>query len=304
MPSASQRPRRHELNQLENGQLRSGFKEALWGLMLWLLLCMLLGLLAPHAHAQQGVRALTVSVVPQFQAVDIHRVWGPLLERLSRETGQTFVLKVAKDIPSFEAEFKAGEPDLVYLNPYHQLKAHQAQGYVPLVRDSTPLKGLLVVRQDSPYKRAQDLQGQTLAFPSPNAFGASMMVRAQLIERDRVRFQTTYARTHTNTYRQVASGLAAAAGGIESTLEREPEALRSQLRVLFETSGAAPHPLSAHPRVGAALQQQVVRAWLRMAQDSALASAFQGIPMDHPVTADHDRDYAPLAQLHLERLPE
>lgn len=303
------RPRTHEV--LEDGQMRSGFKEALWGLSMWALLCLLIGLLVPHAHAQTAAspaggsaRPLVVSVVPQFPAVDIHRTWSPLLERLAHETGLSFVLKVARDIPSFEAEVMAGEPDFAYLNPYHQLLAHQAQGYVPLVRDDTPLKGLLVVRADSPYRKPQDLQGQTLAFPSPLAFGASMMVRAQLIERERVQFQTTYARTHTNTYRQVAAGLAAAAGGLQATLEREPEALRAQLRVLFETAGTAPHPLSAHPRMAAATRQAIIRAWMKLAQDPTLAPHFKGIPMDHPVTADHDRDYAPLASLHLARLPD
>ena len=172
------------------------------------------------------------------------------------------------------------------------------------MRDSEPLSGLIVVRRDSPIHSARELQGQTLAFPAPNAFGASMLVRAMLTEQDGIQFRTQYARTHSNSYRQVAAGQVSAAGGLRATLDREPESLRAQLRVLAETSSSAPHPLSAHPRVPIALRQAVQRAWLQMAQDGAMQALMKDLPMPHPVTADHERDYAPLARLHLDRYVE
>jgi phosphonate transport system substrate-binding protein len=246
----------------------------------------------------------TVAVVPQFQASEIDRVWQPILARVGQEAGVTLVLKVSKDIPSFEDEVVAGRPDFAYLNPYHQLKAHQAQGYRPLVRDSKLLTGILVVRADDPITSVQGLQGKTLAFPAPNAFGASLMIRGHLIEQDKVSFTPVYAKTHTNAYRQTIAGKTAASGGLRATLDKEPDEVRAALRVLMETPGAAPHPLSAHPRVPPAVQIAVADAFLKLAKDPAVQPFLKEVPMGQPVRADQQRDYEPLKRLNLQRLAE
>jgi phosphonate transport system substrate-binding protein len=246
----------------------------------------------------------SVHVVPQFPAADIHRTWSPLLNRLGSLVGANFELKVARDIPSFEQALREGLPDFAYLNPFHQLRAHRGHGYRPLVRDSTLLTGILVVRKDASTTTLQQLQGQTLAFPAPNAFGASLLTRAHLDEVARVKFTPLYARTHTNAYRQTLAGQTAATGGLRATLEREPEAVQAQLRILFETPGAAPHPFSAHPRVPAALQEAVQQALLQLASDPALEASYRDIPMARPLRADQQRDYQPLARLKLDRYAE
>jgi len=263
------------------------------------------GLMVPPAWAQStGKPVYTVAVVPQFQAVEISRVWAPILERVGQEAGVVLAVKVAKDIPTFEDEVLAGKPDFAYMNPYHQVMAYKAQAYVPLVRDSKLLTGLLVVRQDDPIKSVNELDGKTLAFPAPNAFGASLMIRAHLAEVDKVNVTPFYAKTHSNTYRQTIVGKSAASGGLRATLDKEPPEVRSALRVLMETPGAAPHPLSAHPRVPIKIQQAVKAAMLKLASDPELSAAFKDVPMANPVTADQARDYQVLEKYRLERYLE
>lgn len=245
-----------------------------------------------------------VSVVPQFSAADISRTWSPILARLGQAMGAHFELKVARDIPSFEADLMAGKPDFAYMNPFHQVRARRAQGYVPLLRDSTLLTGILVVRKDDPIRFPRQLEGQSLAFPAPNAFGASLLIRAHLAENERVHIQPVYARTHTNAYRHTLSGKTAASGGLRATLEREPPDVQAGLRILMETPGSAPHPLSAHPRVPVAVRQALQAAWLQLSQEPALQTAFQDVPMPKPVKADHARDYLPLERLKLDRYAE
>lgn len=262
---------------------------------------MLVGTLAPPAWAQAGKPVYTLAVVPQFQAIETSRVWAPILERVGQEAGVTLTLKVAKDIPSFEDEVMEGKPDFAYMNPYHQLMAFKAQGYVPLVRDSKLLTGLLVVRQDDPIKSVKDLEGKTLAFPAPNAFGASLLIRAHLAEVDKVNITPFYAKTHTNTYRQTIVGKTTASGGVRATLDKEPAEVRAALRVLMETPGAAPHPLSAHPRVPTKVQQAVKAAMIKLASDAELNAVFKDVPMGNPVEADQARDYQVLEKYRLER---
>ena len=259
---------------------------------------------AVTAQAQSDRPSLVVEVVPQFQPAEINRAWGPLLARLEKETGLAFSLKMTKDIPAFEEDLLAGQPDLVYQNPYHQVRAKRAQGYVPLVRDAKLLTGILVVRKDDPLASTKALAGQTIAYPAPNAFGASLLVRSHLAEVDRIDTQPFYAKTHTNAYRQVLLGRAAAAGGVKATLDKEPEEVRMALRVLWETPEAAAHPISAHPRVRPKDREAVTAALLRMAQDPAGQAMLKEILMPQPVRADYQRDYQPLEKLRLDRYVE
>lgn len=261
---------------------------AMWG-------CALTYALPTHAASY------TVAVVPQFTALEIHRTWTPLLQALSAETGDEFKLLQFASIPEFERSFLAGQADFVFLNPYHMLMARKAQRYEPLVREKDKLlTGIMVVRKDNPATSLADLSGQTIAYPAPNAFGASLYLRSLLVQQ-RLSTQAVYAKTHSNAYRQVMTGLAAAAGGIRSTLEREPEEVRQSLRVLFETPGVAPHPLAAHPRIDAATQAKVREAWLALALRDTQA-LLRAVQMPNPTPADYQRDYAGLERLRLETL--
>lgn len=272
----------------------------------WLGLCAmwLMGSALAGPIAERVWPSYTVGVVPQFPATDIQRVWGPILERVGQAAKVQLNLKFYKDIPTFEADFQAGGADFVYLNPYHQYMAHRAQGYVPLVRDSRLLTGIVVVRKDDPIRKMADLRGQSVAYPAPNAFGASLLIRSHLAEVEHVETNAVYVRTHTNAYRYTLTGKTAASGGVRATLDREPPEVQAALRVLFETPGAAPHPLSAHPRVPEGTRKAVTEAMLRLSKDPALADAFHDIPMDQPVRADQVRDYQPLGKLKLDRYVE
>ena len=257
-----------------------------------------------RAHARFGGPTYSVMVVPQVPASELMRDWTPLLARLSQLTGCTLVLKLAASIPLFETELLAGVPDFAFLNPYHQVLAFRAQGYVPLVRNAQPLSGILVVRKDDPIQHVRELDGKEVAFPAPNALGASLYLRALLAEREKVHVRPVYVQTHSNVYRQVMLGKSAAGGGVNQTLAQERDELRNGLRVLLETPGVAPHPFSAHPRVPADLQEAVGAALLGLGADAAAAALLKAVQMPRPMRADHRRDYQPLEAMRLDRYVE
>ena len=58
----------------------------------------------------KATRLDSVSIVPQFQAAELHRDWLPLLERVSRDTGIALNLKLAPTIPRFEADLLGAGP--------------------------------------------------------------------------------------------------------------------------------------------------------------------------------------------------
>lgn len=266
-----------------------------------LAICLASLLSCASAMAADGKLTFSVAVVPQFSAVEIHRSWTPVLERLSRETGYTLTLTVTASIPAFEETLFAGTPDFAYMNPYHQVMAMRSGGYVPLVRDSKLLNGILAVRKDDPIKSVRELDGKEIAFPSPNAFGASLWMRALLVEREKINIIPVYVKTHSNAFRQVAIGKFPACGGVNHTLADEPEAVRSALRILLETPGVPPHPLSAHPRVPEKVRQSVADALLRMAGDAPGRALLADIQMPVPVRASYAVDYRPLEDYGLDK---
>lgn len=260
-----------------------------------------MGCVAALAPLWAAAQSYTVAVVPQFPALEVHRAWTPLLAQLSARTGFDLKLTTTASIPEFERHFQSGQPDVVFLNPYHMVMASRSHQYAPLVRESKELlAGILVVRVDSPLRNLHDLAQQSIAYPAPNAFGASLYMRSLLAEQ-KVSTKATFVKTHGNAYRHVITGLAAAAGGIRSTLEREPPEVRAQLRVLFETPAVAPHPLAVHPRLPVAHRQALRDAWLELAQTEEGRALLKAVQMPHPVAADYQRDYAPLERLHLEQ---
>lgn len=263
---------------------------------------MLVTLAGSVAAAGADEPTFTVAIAPQFAPLQIYRDWTPVLAHLEQATGYHFQLRVYEQLPRFEAELAQGIPDLAYMNPYHIVMVKQAQDYRPLIRDgSTRLSGVLVVLRDGPIKNIADLNGKTIAFPSPNAFGASLYMRAQLAEKEGLTINPVYGVNHQSVYRQVMAGDALAGGGVESTLRKEPEAVQTQLRVIYTTPGVAPHPFAAHPRVPVAAAKKIADALLAMGSDAEGSKLLAAVQIPQPIAADYARDYEPLLRLNLEK---
>ncbi|MEW5789754.1 MAG: phosphate/phosphite/phosphonate ABC transporter substrate-binding protein [Pseudomonadota bacterium] len=263
------------------------------------LLLAVLALSGPTGTRAGGV--YTLAVVPQFTPVDLGLRWTPLLKRLQRDTGLVLQLRVMERMPAFEEDFLRGGPDFVYLNPYHMVLAARRQGYVPLVRGGQNLSGILVVDAQGPVKSLADLRDARLAFPSPNAFGASLYLRALLTEKEGIPFSPLYVGTHQNVYRHVLLAQAAAGGGVSATLDREPSSVRSRLRILYRTPQTPSHPLAAHPRVPGADREKLAGALLALNREPAGRQLLAAVELDEVTPADFVRDYQPLQALRLDR---
>jgi len=237
--------------------------------------------LAPTSNGpitKQTTSVYTFGVVPQYHNRKIIRIWRPILDEIRKQTGIVLNLAGAPTIPAFEKKFMKGELDFAYMNPYHILKASNSQGYIPLVRDgSRKLRGILVVRKNSPYKSAAELNGQVVALPSPNALGASMLLRADLERTFGIQIKPKYVQTHSSVYLHVAKDLVSAGGGVMSTfMSQKPEI---KVRVLFTTRGTIPHPIVAHPRVPKRHIKEVKSALLAMGKTPEGRALLAEIPI-------------------------
>ncbi len=242
-----------------------------------------------------------IGIVPQFEARKLHKIWQPIIDYLTIETGYHFKIKGSPNIPDFENEFMRGEFDFVYMNPYHFVIASQQQNYVPLVKDiGKTLQGILVVKKDSPITRVSQLKNKTIAFPAPNALGASLLTRQALKDDFNVKFYSRYVKTHDSVYLNVLLGEADAGGGVQNTLSRQPPKYQAALRVLYKTQAVKPHPFAVHPRVPQQIANRVKAALLKLGDSQPGQLLLSKIPIKKIGPASLD-DYLPLKKLGLER---
>lgn len=194
-------------------------------------------------------REYTFGIVPQQSSAKIARLWGPLIKQLSDNTGLTLKLVTAKDIPTFESRLAKGEYDFAYMNPYHYTVYSHKPGYLALAKQKDKsIRGILVVRKDSDASTLADLAYSTLAFPSPAAFAASILTRAELSAAS-VPFSPRYVSSHDSVYLAVARGLVPAGGGVVRTFNNTDPEVRDQLRIFWKTPKFTPHAFATHPDV-------------------------------------------------------
>lgn len=221
--------------------------------------------------------ALTFGIVPQQSASRLARMWGPLLAQLSADLGLTVQFATTKDIPTFEACLAEGAYDVAYMNPVHYTIFSDASGYRAVVRQADKkLRGLIVVRKDSDIQTLEDLDGAEVAFPSPGAFGASVVPRAEMRNRG-VNFTPSYVKSHDSVYRAVVAGLLPAGGGVLRTFNAIDPSLRDQLRVIYQTNAYTPHAIAAQGRVPPKLRLALQQAFLEISNDRTDLAASVGM---------------------------
>ncbi|MBI5848845.1 MAG: phosphate/phosphite/phosphonate ABC transporter substrate-binding protein [Nitrospirae bacterium] len=249
------------------------------------------------SYAEQRNDPYTIAVIPSAPPVAIHTQWMPLVERLSRETGLEFRLKVYDQMAEFERDIWSGAPDFIFSSPIQVMVAHKSSGYLPLVRGGKNIAIGLFVRRDSPVKGIDDLAGKTISFVG-NKNLCSVFVQHLLGKhKDKLAFTREYAGSTRNVIINVLLGKSEAGAVFIPELERETDETRRQLRPILTTPEIAPHPFSAHPRVPRTIQEAVKKASLAIAVTVEGAELFKTLRMAAPVAADYERDYRALEEI-------
>jgi phosphonate transport system substrate-binding protein len=251
-----------------------------------------------YAHAE----SYTITIAPQSSPLELAKAWKPLVDHLNKSAGGQFELKLSKNRDDFEKSVFGGEPDLVFFNGFYLTLAEEKQGYTALVRSNAKKpKGIIVAAKDSPINSIDDLKGKTIAFPSPNALGASLFIRALLDQKSVSPVTPVYLGTHDNVYLSVISGKAAAGGGIYGTFNTQNAKIKDKLKVIFETPSFSPHPLAVHPRVPEKIRNQIVEAILELNKSEEGKAILANVKLQDPVRADTKADYSVITELKLKK---
>lgn len=265
-----------------------------------LLSAILFGAAVP-VSAEQG-KVYTIAVIPSAPPVTLHTQWTPFVERLSRETGLEFRLKLFDKMAEFERDIWSGAPDFIFSSPIQTVVARQRHGYVPLVRGGRAVGIGLYVRKDSNIRSMDDLTGKKVSFVG-NKNLCSVFIRHLLGKHGKkLSFTNEYAGSTRNVIINVILGKSDAGAVFVPEMERESEETRSQLREILATPEIAPHPLSAHPRVPRPAQEAVRKATLAIAATGEGGELLKSLRLGGPVSADYARDYLLLEEIDIKGL--
>ncbi|WP_244858428.1 phosphate/phosphite/phosphonate ABC transporter substrate-binding protein [Vibrio sp. B1FIG11] len=257
-----------------------------------MVICLLVLMLPPKLMAKPQ---LIFGVVPQQSAAKLAEQWQPLLDRWGELAGVELKFATARDIPTFEKRLAAGEYDVAYMNPYHFTLVNQTPGYTAIAHaKDKKITGILVTKAD--WKGdLQDLQQQTIAFPAPRAFAASIINQSELTQKGIV-FDTKYVGSHDSVYLGVAKGLYQAGGGVSRTFHSLDESVRNQLKILYKTAPYTPHAIAVSHSVVTETREALQNSIETLNRDAKAQGSFHLLNIKGLQHAE-DKDWNDVVQL-------
>jgi len=253
-------------------------------------------LAAPLAGKADDGKAYSFGVVNQRSPVLHAQCWNPILRYVSKKSGVTLQLKLAKTASDHSAMIGRGELDFIYSN-HNFTPANEAVGYRVIARPvDAAITGQIVVPRGSPVREFSQLDGKEVAFPSRAAF-VGYYVPMDALLRAGVRVRPLFAGNQEGAMGQLKSGRVLAVAVNSQVMRDYGERERFAYRVIWSSEPFLNIPISAHPSVPPGKVRAVRTALVEMARDpegaKILAASAELIKQKPPhgfVAAD-DRDF-------------
>jgi phosphonate transport system substrate-binding protein len=111
---------------------------------------------------------LVMGVFPRWDAAITAKLFRPLAHHLEQKLGMPVSLEMSSNFDTFSANLKQRRYDLVHLNPFDYISAHDDLAYDALVQNEefgeATIKGAIFVRKDSGIDQLIDLKGKKILF--------------------------------------------------------------------------------------------------------------------------------------------
>ncbi|MEW6338998.1 MAG: phosphate/phosphite/phosphonate ABC transporter substrate-binding protein [Acidobacteriota bacterium] len=218
---------------------------------------------ATATAASPRPKPLRLGVVNFYNPRLMYIKYQPLVDYLSRQTGQVWELALATSYQSTVDELCAGRLDVAYLGPFTYARAHEQCGAVPVVqlrsRGSTAFRSSILVRNDSAVRSIADLRGRSIGFGAPLSTSSHLVPR-EMLERAGLRpgvdFTCRYYDHHERAARAVLLGDVEACAVRDLVGERF---VQRGLRVLAQSEPMPNFPLVLAPGQRAKVRDDLVR---------------------------------------------
>lgn len=245
-------------------------------------------------------------ILPRLSATEMHSMFAPLAEYLSKEAGEKVTLVVPKDFEAFKAGVKAGQVDIAFANSvvYVQLKKEANVDPLALsaeLKAGTRFRGVMIARKDSGIEKVQDLKGKKLVFVDKDSaagyiFQMLLLSKAGLdVQKD---FTTLpFAKKHDNVIMAVFNKAADAGGIREDDLDKMKDKVDlSQIKIVGYSDYFPNWPVFATAKFGKDKAAKIKAALLKLQPNSPQSEQAVGAAKLAGFVAVSDKDYDLLRQ--------
>ncbi len=261
---------------------------------------MALGLLWGPVGACAATQPLRFGVLPLQSPVALARLFIPLCARLAQALHRPIVFATAPDFRRFMARAKRGRYDIVFLNPYLYRQLH---GYRAVARiKGVPFIGLLIARKGvhiGPLT-PRNLAGRSIAFPDPEAFAATLMVKELLHAHGLIvdtEMRPVYLRSQDSVILAVSRGFVDLGGTWPWSLDQEPAAIRARIRILARTPPGPEMPIAVRDTMAPATVRALQKALIGLTGSPAGRAILRRMHIPDGFAIASPRDYAHIPRL-------
>jgi phosphonate transport system substrate-binding protein len=226
----------------------------------------LAGMLLIGTAQAQAPTALRFSPVNQYGIELTASYWNPIIDYVSGKSGVKLQLKIGRTSADTTAYVLANEVEFVFSNHLFSPERDHLGWKVFGRRDTPPLRSQIVVLADSPLHRLEQLAGQPVAFPGPEALVAYKFSYAALLNR-KIPVEVVFAGNMDGAFAQLASGKARAVGANSQLTEGWSQRENQAVRVLWQSEPLHDLALMASRKVSPKDLQAVSKAFLEMGKD-------------------------------------
>jgi phosphonate transport system substrate-binding protein len=178
------------------------------------LILLILGLISACSKPTDDENIIRMAFNPAESSDKVNtngKLVGDLLEK---STGLKFKTFVASDYTALITALKTGQADIAWLAPFAFVLAENkagAQVLLKSVRNGVASQySAIIVKEDSPYKKIEDLKGKTIAWTDPASSSGHISPKSALISigitPDTFFSKQTYAGSHETLVMAVSNG--------------------------------------------------------------------------------------------------
>lgn len=251
----------------------------------------------PYAAPASGDPAYRFSPVNQYDIQLTAAYWNPIIQYVAEKSGVPLSLKIGRTSADTTAYVLAQEVEFVFSNHLFSPERDRLGWKVFGRRDTPSLQGQIAVPEDSPITRIEQLRGQDVAFPGPEAFIAYKVPYAHLIQQG-IDIRVVFGGNQNAAFAQLMAGKVKAVGGNSQLIDSYSRREQRKLRVLWTSEPYHDLALMVSSKVAEKDAHAVAAAFFAMHKDTRgraiLREASQkvGLPTDTPFIPASGADYA------------
>lgn len=250
---------------------------------------------ATLASADEG--GYRFSPVNQYGINVTAEYWNPIVAYVSEKSGVPLQLKIGRTSADTTAYVLAQEVEFVFSNHLFSPEREQLGWKVFGRRLTPPVHSQIVVPDDSPVTRLDELSGKEVGFPGPEALVAYKFSYAQLLNRH-IDARPVFAGNMDAALVQLFNNKVAAVGANSQLIEGYARREGKKYRVLWSSGPLHDLALMAAAKVPEKDVRAVARAFTGMMEDPKgralleAASKMVGLPPETRFAASDGSEYA------------